>query len=80
MEHPCSVPYSTLRNTLQLNRSLVEKNMAYMISSLSEMILILWGKGEYLFLVTHSPYLCSPIAKETGLLWVSMEAESKSSK
>lgn len=26
MEHPCSVPYSTLRNTLQSNRSLGEKH------------------------------------------------------
>lgn len=31
--------YSTLRNTLQLNRGLGQENMAYMMSSLSEMIL-----------------------------------------
>lgn len=54
MEHPCRVPCSTLRNTLQLNRSLGEKNTAYMMSSLSEKILILWGKGEYVFSQWHT--------------------------
>lgn len=54
MEHPCSVPYSTLRNTLQSNRILGEKNMSYMISSLSEIVLILWGKGECVFSQWHT--------------------------
>lgn len=39
MGRPCSVLYSTLRNTLQLNRGLGQENTAYMMSSLSEMIL-----------------------------------------
>lgn len=48
--------------------------------NLSEMVLILWGEGECVFSQWHTTYLCAPISRETGLLWVSMQTERKSSK
>lgn len=83
MGHPCSVLYSMLRNTLQLNRGLDEENMAYMMSSFSEVILKWSCFSEArvnVFSKWHANYLCAPIAKLAGLCSVSMQTESNNSK